>query len=184
MRFSCKWRHWEAGGSNRRILSPPCARRISICTRCGNMRGFCGAMMAQANQKNHNGWSAERRARASLLIRKHAPWCAATGPRSEAGKRVSSQNAKKHGNRSAEWREFYALLAAHRRRVDYIAALIRLKRAARATLRPALHPLLCASCVLIKRTDGFCGSNPPCSPRHALARMNYGRIFYSGIAWP
>lgn len=42
-----------------------------------------------------NGWSAERKARQSVLIKTWRPWEHSTGPRSEAGKAAASQNSQK-----------------------------------------------------------------------------------------
>lgn len=44
-----------------------------------------------------NGWTPERRARQAELIRQWRPWEKSTGPKTEAGKRVTSQNAYKGG---------------------------------------------------------------------------------------
>ena len=44
-----------------------------------------------------NGWSPERKARQATLIRTWRPWEKSTGPRSEAGKAVASQNGRKYG---------------------------------------------------------------------------------------
>lgn len=49
-----------------------------------------------------NGWTKERRQRQSEQIRNWKPWEKSTGPRTAAGLRRSSQNARKHGLRSAE----------------------------------------------------------------------------------
>ena len=48
------------------------------------------------------GWTPERRARQAERIRQWKPWEKSTGPRTEAGKATSSQNALVHGERSAE----------------------------------------------------------------------------------
>jgi len=39
-----------------------------------------------------HGWTDERRARQAELIRSWRPWTRSTGPRTEAGKAVASQN--------------------------------------------------------------------------------------------
>ena len=64
---------------------------------------------------NANGWSQERRRRQSELIRKWKPWLASTGPRTKRGKIEASQNARKHGLRSAEIRLVGAVIAGCRR---------------------------------------------------------------------
>lgn len=48
-----------------------------------------------------NGWSLERRARQSALIRQWRPWEKATGPKSEEGKRRSAMRGFKGGDRQA-----------------------------------------------------------------------------------
>ena len=46
-----------------------------------------------------NGWTPERRARQSALIRNWKPWERSTGPKSAEGKVAVSQNAYKGGTR-------------------------------------------------------------------------------------
>src|SRR5688500_1977799 len=46
-----------------------------------------------------NGWTAERKARQSVLIRRWRPWERSTGPRTKAGKARVSRNADKGGTR-------------------------------------------------------------------------------------
>ena len=46
-----------------------------------------------------NGWTPERRARMSAMIRNWKPWEKSTGPRTDEGKAVSSRNAFKGGYR-------------------------------------------------------------------------------------
>ena len=41
-----------------------------------------------------NAWTDERRARQSMLIRGWQPWLRSTGPKSAAGKAISSRNAR------------------------------------------------------------------------------------------
>ena len=48
-----------------------------------------------------NGWTLERKARQAELIKTWKPWEKSTGAQTEAGKSASSQNALKHGSRSA-----------------------------------------------------------------------------------
>ena len=63
-----------------------------------------------------NGWTPERRARQAKLIRQWRPWEHSTGPRTDAGKAVVSQNAYKGGL----WlllRKLASALRAQRRRL-------------------------------------------------------------------
>ena len=46
-----------------------------------------------------NGWTAERRARQAVLIRKWKPWKQSTGPRTAEGKAKVSRNADKGDKR-------------------------------------------------------------------------------------
>lgn len=48
-----------------------------------------------------NGWTPERRAKQAEAIRRWKPWEKSTGPRTDDGKEASSQNAWKHGLRTA-----------------------------------------------------------------------------------
>ena len=63
-----------------------------------------------------NGWTPERRARQAELIRQWRPWEKATGPRTEAGKAKTSQNAYKGGT----WRLLRDLAADLREQKDMI----------------------------------------------------------------
>ena len=68
-------------------------------------------------------WTDEARARQAALIRIHRPWEKSTGPRTEAGKLKSCQNAYVHGaysldvkGRSARLRWLLPLIYAVRNR--------------------------------------------------------------------
>lgn len=52
--------------------------------------------MAKEVRSMANGWTAERRARQSELIRNWKPWMKSTGPRTEAGKTMSAMNRREH----------------------------------------------------------------------------------------
>ena len=65
-------------------------------------------------------WTPESRAKQAELIRTWKPWEQSTGPRTDAGKAVSSMNARIHGLYDG------ALLAAMRLQAPRIAALRRL----------------------------------------------------------
>ena len=47
-------------------------------------------------------WTFQARAKQAELIKKWKPWKASTGPQTESGKAISSQNALKHGMRSQQ----------------------------------------------------------------------------------
>ena len=55
-------------------------------------------------------WTQEDRARQADLIRQQKPWEKSTGPKTEAGKRVSSLNSLTHGHNSQAARDFKAAL--------------------------------------------------------------------------
>lgn len=46
-----------------------------------------------------SGWTPERRARQSALIRSWRPWEQSTGPRTDEGKKIVAHNADKGGTR-------------------------------------------------------------------------------------
>jgi len=45
------------------------------------------------DKKTVNGWTVERRAKQSAMIQQWQPWTKSTGPRTEEGKAIASQNA-------------------------------------------------------------------------------------------
>ena len=59
--------------------------------------------MEQTNfwNRNRNGWNNARRAKQAAAI----PWQASTGPKTETGKEIVAQNARKLGFRSREFQE-------------------------------------------------------------------------------
>ncbi len=61
-----------------------------------------------------SGWTLERRAKQSDAIRRWRPWEQSTGPKSDEGKSVTSQNAEKGRHRTtlrAETQELRAMIA-------------------------------------------------------------------------
>jgi hypothetical protein len=70
----------------------------------------------QALKRKSSGWTVERRARQSALIRTRKPWEQSTGARTDEGKARSSQNALTLGmytaDKLARWASFRALLKA------------------------------------------------------------------------
>ncbi len=69
-------------------------------------------------------WTPEQRARQSALLRRLKPWTRSSGPRTAAGKEKSRMNALRHGFRSAQMKEFNAILRVHRRFLGRIRASI------------------------------------------------------------
>lgn len=65
-------------------------------------------------KKKTKGWSEVRRQKQAANIRKTRPWKHSTGPKTEAGKAVSSRNAYKHGLRSETVRELKRVLSLHK----------------------------------------------------------------------
>jgi hypothetical protein len=86
-----------------------------------------------------NGWTPERRARQSALLRRTRPWLRSTGPRTAAGKARSAQNALKHGHctaaANAEISAIRTALQAQRAYLRAVEACLR----ARKPLPPALR---------------------------------------------
>ncbi len=64
--------------------------------------------------KKSPGWTPERRRRQAERIRRQRPWLHSTGPRTAAGKAVSSHNALIHGLRSRARRVLCLLLRVQR----------------------------------------------------------------------
>ncbi len=64
--------------------------------------------------KESSGWTPERRRLQAERIRQRKPWLHSTGPRTAAGKAVSSRNALVHGMRSRARRVLCYLLRVQR----------------------------------------------------------------------
>jgi hypothetical protein len=83
--------------------------------------------------RHPKGWTPERRARQSLLIRGWQPWRRSTGPRTDAGKARSSRNSRRHGftSRAAilELRRVRHALRLVDRNLRFLRLLVSLKRA-------------------------------------------------------
>ena len=58
-------------------------------------------------------WTDEQKQRHREAIRRWAPWTRSTGPRTTAGKRISSRNSFKHGDRSSDHRFVRSYLYAY-----------------------------------------------------------------------
>jgi len=52
-----------------------------------------------------NGWTEERKQKQREAIKRWKPWKQSSGPKSDAGKATTAQNALKHGLRTADWLE-------------------------------------------------------------------------------
>jgi len=70
------------------------------------------------------GWPPARRKLQARRIRRTRPWRFSTGPRTCAGKQRACMNGLRHGARRAAVREFLSLLAAQRRYVRLVNALL------------------------------------------------------------
>ena len=70
-------------------------------------------------------WTLEQRREQAEKIKRWKPWEAATGPVTDAGKAVSSQNGRTHGMRSAEWVERRKSLTAMLRDAKTMLALLK-----------------------------------------------------------
>jgi len=57
-------------------------------------------------------WTEEARAKQRKVIMKSKPWKKATGPKTAEGKKISSQNALKHGGRTKDMDEICHFLWA------------------------------------------------------------------------
>ena len=71
-----------------------------------------------------NGWTPERRAKQAEAIKRWRPWAKSTGPATDIGKAIASQNAVKHGLRGREWTEarkrMNDMLRACRKRLEVL----------------------------------------------------------------
>lgn len=67
-------------------------------------------------------WTEEERQKQRDLIRAHKPWLHSTGPRTEEGKAAISQNALKHGMRTAGMDNLRRVLRDQRRCIRSIMA--------------------------------------------------------------
>lgn len=82
-----------------------------------------------------SGWNDERRARHAAAMKKWKPWKKSTGPRTTPGKKITSQNAFKHGNRSAAFNQNRAenmkprrFMAMNERFTHFINLYIQIKK--------------------------------------------------------
>lgn len=64
--------------------------------------------------KSKKGWSRRRRKQQACNARRNKPWTKSTGPKSEAGKRIASMNAWKHGHFSASYKMLRAALQVNK----------------------------------------------------------------------
>ena len=91
-----------------------------------NKRTYEPRVRPSYRRKNPHGWTNERRARQSLLIRNWQPWRLSTGPQTQEGKAASAKNAFKHGVRSRKTQEELGCVRAALRRA---AAFVRIVKA-------------------------------------------------------
>jgi len=75
--------------------------------------------------KRPKNWTRERRAQQAIIIHNWKPWTHATGPRTAAGKAISSKNALIHGARSARLLEEARRVRLALRRTRDLNALVR-----------------------------------------------------------
>jgi len=67
------------------------------------------------------GWSRARRAKMAENCRKNKPWQRATGPKTDTGKSISSQNAVTHGMKT---KDMIALKSALNAQYRYLQTLM------------------------------------------------------------
>jgi hypothetical protein len=87
-------------------------------------------MHQRTETRRRSGWTDERRARQAEAIRRWAPWTRSTGPRTSAGKAVSSRNAVLRGRRA----ELSAMRKAVQANFREAAMLMRAAERYRSTL--------------------------------------------------
>lgn len=80
------------------------------------------------NPRRASGWSPERRAKQSAMMRARKIWLKSTGPRTKAGKARSSRNAAKPWLRSHPDRIMGKALRAHGRYLTEINRFIAMKK--------------------------------------------------------
>lgn len=77
------------------------------------------------------GWTDQRRREQAARCRRNRPWEKSTGPKTDAGKDQSRQNALVHGLRGEPGRRLREVLRAQRDFVKSVAAAIKLDRSRR-----------------------------------------------------
>ena len=104
------------------------------------------------------GWPPERRARQRALIRNWAPWRKTTGPKTEAGKKQSAQNALRHGlytrKTQDEFRALRRALLRNRLTLMIVRAHLNAIRGATRSRQHMADPPEKNSSELIERTVG------------------------------
>lgn len=66
--------------------------------------------LLENKKRRQQQWTAEKRAEQAGVIQQRKPWEHTTGPKTQAGKARSSQNAYKHGYRGQDYAELLVLL--------------------------------------------------------------------------
>ena len=136
------------------------------------------ATSARTN-RHPNGWTPERRARQSALIRGWQPWRRSTGPKTDAGKTRCAMNALKHGYRSREHielrRQAVRILRRSARNIATIRAYIR-ERAAPPPIR--IKPTYAKLLATLTRSE----SGPP--SRRSLAALVLEHYRPKGLGRP
>lgn len=107
-----------------------------------------------------SGWTEEKRKAQAERTRAQKPWLATTGPKTLAGKKRSSRNALKHGQRSARTIRFKRILRQARKYLAFVKSLNRIERERRRIALGLIKPYSSRPIPVIPAQAGIPLSSP------------------------